>query len=74
MKHKMILVEGNQATNRRKFSYRGHFIWSQVRSHDFRNKSHPGYNWSVEMADGQKILIGISGMKGAKNAIDQRVK
>ncbi|HEV3271206.1 MAG TPA: hypothetical protein VGZ93_03405 [Candidatus Methylacidiphilales bacterium] len=46
----MMLIEGNEASMLRKYSYRGHFIWSKVRNGDARNKTHPGYEWSVQLA------------------------
>lgn len=41
------LIEGNAATKWRVFRYRGHFFTSEVRSHDARRHSHPGYVWRV---------------------------
>ncbi len=67
----MKLVEGNSATVRRKFFYRGHFIWSVARRGDARNKTSPGYNWHVELSDGQ-IRWPVGGTRSsAKSFVDQ---
>jgi hypothetical protein len=69
----MKLIEGNSATSRRKYSYRGHFIWSVARRGDARNKTNSGYDWHVELADGQ-IRNPVGGKRAdAKQFIDQLV-
>lgn len=71
---KMILLKGNSATNKRKFSYRGHYIHSAVRSGDARNLTHPGYLWHVEWAEGH-VYYPIGGSRAAaKKAIDNKVE
>jgi len=50
--HKLKLVEGNEATKNRVYEYRGGTIKSRVRSHDYRNKSHPGYEWDYSLPGG----------------------
>ena len=69
----MKLIEGNSATVRRKFSYRGHFIWGVARSGDARRKTSKGYEWHVEFADGT-LKNSISGTRSAaKEIIDSVV-
>jgi hypothetical protein len=72
MSNKMVLIEGNSATRKRKFLYRGHFILSRSKTRDFRNKSHPGYDWEVEFADGTKQQLGIANRAAAKRVIDAK--
>ena len=61
MKHPMKLIEGNEATRVRVYSYRGHRIVSRARSGDARNKAHPGYDWHVELKDGSGFRIVLLG-------------
>jgi hypothetical protein len=51
-RHSMVLIEGSIMHRIRKYSYRGHVIIQEYRSHDVRNATHKGYWWSVQFKDG----------------------